>query len=624
MVQTPVVGRISMILPILACLLAPQAFWFLGDRPADQEGNRFRKTCEAVAAIPRNRGSAKFFVDITDEVGLDFQHVVGPLGTYFMPEVNGAGGALFDYDNDGDLDLYLINGGRSPKAVGEFPPGTRVENRLFRQEPDGRFVDVTGNSGLGDTGFGVGCAVGDIDNDGDLDVYVTNYGPDRMFRNNGAGTFSDITDVAGISNPDWASGATFFDYDRDGRLDLFVTNYVSDPIYGHSVACDFDEHGFNYCGPLKFAATVDRLFHNEGIRTDESGSSSVVFVDVTARAGMSDTKGAGFTAVCADFNRDGWPDIYVTNDLYPNRLWINGVDGTFSEQGQLRGAAVNGDGIAEAGMGIAIGDVNSDASFDLLATHFSRETSTLYVNDGNGIFSDVTLESKLAGLTLQHTGWGAALLDLDHDGDLDLPLANGLVTPCELIVPIDRRQRLEVRQDDIPDAEDFWNEFADRNLLLVNDGNGRFDDGSQQGGDFTAYPGSARALIFGDIDEDGDPDLLVTYCGGRARLFRNDVPKRGHWLKVRAVDPRLHRDAYGAEVTVIVGDRRLLRTVNPSSSYLASNDPRPHFGLGASAGYDAIHVVWPDGLAEVFPDGPADEVVVLRRGEGRRQQEYEE
>ena len=624
MVQLPFVGRISLILLGLVCLLTPQVLWFSRQRTRDHPGNRLEKTCDTVGALPQSRTASRFFVDVTDELGLDFQHVVGPLGTYFMAEVNGAGGAIFDYDGDGDLDIYLVNGGRSPNAVREFPPGTRAENRLFRQESDGTFVDVTAPSGLGDNSFSVGCAVGDIDNDGDLDVYVTNYGLDRLFLNNGDGTFTDITEQSGIHNPDWGSGAVFFDYDRDGRLDLFVTNYLSDPTYGHSVACDYGEHGVAYCGPLRFAPTVDRLFHNEGIHQDESGRSVVVFTDVTTQAGLGETKGAGFTAVCADFNRDGWPDIYVANDLYPNRLWINGTDGTFTDQGHLRGVAVNGVGTEESSMGIAIGDADGNGTLDLLATHVTGETSTLYANEGEGFFTDVTQESKLAELTLPHTGWGAALLDLDHDGDLDLALVNGLVTPCEWMIPTDRPQSLKIRQDEIPNAKAFWEEYADRNLLLVNNGNGKFDDGSEQGGDFTSRPGSARALIFGDIDEDGDLDLLVTYCGGGARLFRNDVPKRGHWLKVRALDPRLQRDAYGAEVTVIVGDRRLLRVVNPSSGYLASNDPRPHFGLGLSARYDAIQVLWPDGLAEVFPDGAANQIVVLRRGEGQRAQEFEE
>lgn len=616
MIRIPLFGRIAIAFVGFGLLLIPQILWLSTSQFLSELGHQFKKPCDNVTAVPAKSRATKSFVDITDQVGLDFQHVAGPLGSYYMPEVNGTGGAFFDYDSDGDLDIYLINAGRSPKAAGNFPPGTRIENRMFRQEAEGRFVDVTEESGLGDTGFGSGCAIGDIDNDGDPDVYVTNYGQDRLYQNNGNGTFRDITQSAGMDESDPGTGAVFFDYDRDGRLDLFVTNYVSDAVHGLSVACEFGEGRVTYCGPLMFSGTAARLWQNEGVQTDADGNSSIAFADVTIKAGMAEAKGAGFIAVSADFNRDGWPDIYVANDMHPNRLWINGADGTFSDEGHLRGVALNGKGAAEASMGTALGDVNGDAAFDVLATNLTHEADTLYLNAGDGMFVDGTQMSGLGELTLPHTGWGAAFLDLDQDQDLDLALANGLVTPCEWMLS-SRLPRQVASKALTPNPATFWAGYADRNLLLVNDGRGMFHDQSDFGGDFTSETGSARSLIYGDIDEDGDPDLLVTYCGGRARLFRNDVPKRGHWLKVRAFDPRLHRDAYGAEVTVSVGDRRLIRLVNPAGGYLGSNDPRPHFGLGDSAEFDAIHVLWPDGLSEVFPNGPGDRMIVLRRGEGR-------
>lgn len=615
-IRIPLFGRLCIVVFVTALLLVPQGLWFWRNQTFSDSGHQYEKPCETVKADPTKIRAAKSFVDITDTVGLDFQHVAGPLGSYFMPEVNGTGAAFFDYDSDGDLDIYLVNAGRSPNATGDFPPGTRIENRLFRQESDGRFVDVTDSSGLAGTGFGSGCAIGDIDNDGDPDVYVTNYGQDRLYQNNGNGTFQDITQTAGFHDSAPGTGAVFFDYDRDGRLDLFVTNYVSDPVRGHSVACEYGDGRVTYCGPLLFSATADRLWHNEGIQSDSNGNSAVVFSDVTQGAGMAEAKGAGFTAVSADFNRDGWPDIYVANDMYPNRLWINGADGTFIEQGYLRGAALNGAGATRASMGLAMGDLNGDTAFELLATNFTHEPDTVYLNAGDGMFVDATQMSGIGDVTLPHTGWGAAFLDFDQDLDLDLAVVNGLVTPCEWIVS-SVRPRFVSPKEQISDPATFWAQYSDRNLVLLNDGTGTFADHSEFGGDFTAQSGSARSLIHGDIDEDGDPDLLVTYCGSRARLFRNDVPKRGHWLKVRARDPRLHRDAYGAEVTVIVGERRLIRLLNPASGYLGSNDPRPHFGLGESAEYDAIHVLWPDGMAETFPAGPGDRTIVLRRGEGK-------
>lgn len=584
--------------------------------PARAQADAAENTCITNRPPPTRGG--QYFNDITGSAGLDFLHAVGPLGTYFMPEINGTGGALFDYDNDGDLDLYLVNAGRSPKAVGEFPPGTRVENRLFRQEPDGTFADVTAGCGLGDTGYGAGCAVGDVDNDGDLDLYVTNYGPDRLFQNNNDGTFSDITELAGTANPDWGTCAAFVDYDRDGRLDLFVVNYTSDRMHGHSVACGTDSRDgrVSYCGPLKFAPTVDRLFHNEGVQETDAGRSAV-FREVTVEAGLQETFTQGFGVVCADIDRDGWPDLFVASDMSPNRLWINQRNGTFREEAIPRGAGLNSDGRPEAGMGAAVGDLDGDGDFDLLATHLTGEKTTLYRNDGAGMFRDAADSAGLRGPTAPHTGWGVALVDIDHDGDLDLPIANGLVVPCNSRFAPHGEDTFHVRREVISDPEAYWREYADHNLLLLNDGSGRFNDRTDAAGDFGTTAGSARALIYGDLDADGDIDLVVTSCGGPARIYRNDAPKKGSWLQVRAIDPNLSRDAYGAEVTVSAGGRDFLGLISPASSYLASNDARAHFGLGEVSTFDRIHVRWPDGLEESFPGGSANRNVVLRRGGGR-------
>ncbi|MGC1274943.1 MAG: CRTAC1 family protein [Planctomycetaceae bacterium] len=618
-----VAGRSVLALGLVACVLAFEAIRFASRStpvPApDAKPRSALDDCRVQMDLPP-AGTPATFTDVTEEMGLDFRHVVGPLGTYYMPESIGAGGALFDYDGDGRLDVYLVNCGRSPDATGEFPPGTRTENRLYRQTESGTLEDVTAASGLGDTGYGAGCAIGDVDNDGRPDVYIANYGADRLYANNGDGTFTDVTEAAGIRNTEWGVCPAFFDYDRDGLLDLVVVNYTADPVYQHSVACGFREGTVSYCGPHKFLPTVDRLFHNDGVHEDERGRRVVRFSDVTDEAGLSGADTFGFGVICADFDRDGWPDVFVANDGAPNRLWMNQRDGTFREEALLRGVALNGDGKAEAGMGTAVGDVDGDGAPDLIVTHLSLETTTLYRNDGNGYFVDATAQSGVDTATLMHTGWGAALVDLDHDGSLDLPLVHGLVVPCHSGFPFHGEDQFQVRHDVSDDPEAFWRDYHDRNRLLFGDGRGGFRDAGRIGGDFCAARGSGRALISGDLDDDGDVDFLVTNCGGPARLYRNDLPKQGHWLRVRAVDPRWGRDAYGAEIVVKAGDRRFHRLANPAYSYLASNDARVHFGIGDSGRYDEIVVHWPDGpvaeATEAFPGGLADHAVTLRRGEG--------
>ncbi len=565
---------------------------------------------------PRLDATKRYFIDITDELGIDFEHVAGPLGTYFLPEVIGTGAAFFDCDGDGDLDLLLVNAGRSPNAASDFPAGTRVESRLYRRGPDGRFSDATAESGLIDEGIGVACAVGDVDNDGDVDVFLAKYGPDRLFENDGTGHFSEITEAAGVGDPEYTSCAAFFDYDRDGRLDLVAVNYTSDRLHGHSVGCGFPDGRVSYCGPLKFAPTVTRLYHNEGLATDTNGKSHVRFRDVTEEAGLSQFSAYGLGVTCADFNGDGWPDIFVANDMQPNRLWINLQNGTFREEAGLRGAGVSAQGRPQSGMGAVVADFNGDGHDDIVSTHVSHEYATLYQSDGTGNFSDVSREAQLTGPTASHTGWGVAAIDLDHDGWSDLVIANGLVIACHLHFPPHGEEQFQVCRDTVTDPAAYWRDYADQNQILLNLGGGRFRDASDMGGDFVSTTGSARALACADIDDDGDLDLLVTYCGQRARVFRNDVPKRGHWLEVRAIDPRLHRDAYGAEIVVVTAERRFQRLAQPSMSYMASHDPRVHFGLGPAIRYESLIVHWPDGTSEQFEGNATDRAIEIQRGTG--------
>jgi enediyne biosynthesis protein E4 len=541
-----------------------------------------------------------WFRDVTEECGLRFVHDAGPTGGYFMPQIMGSGAALFDFDNDGRLDVYLLqNGG----------PDSRSTNRLFRQEADGRFKDVSAGSGLDVAGYGMGAAVGDVNNDGRPDVLVTEYGRLRLFLNNGDGTFTDVTKEAGLGSVAWGTSACFFDYDRDGWLDLVVVNYLD---YSPSRPCG-DARKPDYCHPNAFGGTVARLYHNLGpLQGKNEGrgakaAAPVRFEDVTLKSGLGRLPGPGLGVVCADFDGDGWPDIFVANDSKPNHLWINQKDGTFKEEAVLRGLAYNALGRAQANMGVALGDVSGGGRFDLYVTHLTEETNTLWRQGPRGLFRDETAAAGLAGSRWRGTGFGTVLGDFDHDGALDLAVVNGRVA----------RSAAPPAGDFPPDLAPFWRDYAERNQLFANEGGGRFRDVSPENKPFCGTAAVARGLACGDLDGDGALDLLVTTVAGPARLYRNVAPNRGHWLLVRALDPALKRDAYGAVVTVRAGGRRWRRWVNPGSSYLCSNDPRAHFGLGPAERVDAVEVLWPDGSAEVFPGGAADRVVVLRKGEGK-------
>jgi len=536
-------------------------------------------------APPASSPSPGFFVDVTASLGLPVESGPMPDGTYASPEIMGPGVALFDCDGDGDLDL-LERRCPPPGHWGEPAP-----DRLWRREADGRYVDVSAASGLHDPGFGQGVAIGDVDNDGDQDVYCANFGRDTFYRNNGDGTFTEATDAAGFTGTDgWSVAAAFFDADRDGDLDLFEVEYVQ---YDPTTPCEVMNGGREYCSPSFYKTLVSRFWRNDG-----TGH----FRDDSAAAGIQE-RGAGLGIVCADFTGDGWPDVYVANDTYANHLWINRGDGTFADQALERGAALNRYGKAEASMGIALGDVNGDGLLDLMVTNIAGENNTIYAGDALHGFEDVTPRAGMSRFDLKDTGFGCGFLDVDLDGDLDVAIVNGRV----------------LRGPILPNAAltPFWNRYAESNRLFLNQGDGTFADASAQAGDFTRRAEVSRGLAFGDLDGDGDIDLVTTQVLGPMRVYRNDAPRRGHWLLVRTRTGR--RDALGADVRLSCGTRIFHDLCLAAGSYVNSDDPRVHFGLGAHSNYDRLEVTWPSGRRELFPGGAADRVVEVVEGEGSTQ-----
>jgi len=533
------------------------------------------------------------FVESAATTGLVFTHVNGATGNYYLPEVMGAGVALFDYDNDGDLDVFLVQGG----TIGATGAGESATSRLFRNDlvvaPDGRrtvhFTDVTASAGAGVRGYGMGAAVGDYDNDGYLDLFVTSFGATTLLHNNGDGTFTDVTKQAGLSDTAWSTSAAFIDYDRDGNLDLFVAHYV-DFTPAANKLCNDPVGTRDYCTPKTYRPVPARLFRNDG-----HGH----FVDVTVAAGISKAYGAGLGVAVGDYNGDGWPDLYVANDGTANQLWINQRNGTFVDQGLISGTALNPAGNPEGSMGIASGDFDLDGDEDLFVTNIAGETSALYVNDGHGNFEDARARTGLAALTAAFTGFGTDWIDYDNDGWPDLFVANGAVNIVEAL----RGQPSPYRM---------------RNQLFHNLAGRRFEETSAAAGPAFARAEIGRGAAFGDIDNDGDVDIVVTNNDGPVRLLLNQVGTKNHWLQVRLDQRPGNRFGIGAWVGVErPGNPTLWRRVRTDGSYLSASDVRVHFGLGSSSAITAIVVQWPDGRRERWTGIAADRLVTLRRGSGR-------
>ena len=558
----------------------------------------FAGTCNAPKVAPKEASPRPpWFEDVTAAVGIDFVQDPGPFGSYYLPQIQGTGAALFDFDRDGKLDILLLQGA-GPKST--------ATNRLYRQMPDGTFRDVSKGSGLDFAGYNTGVAIGDVNHDGWPDVLVTQVGGIKLFLNNGDGTFRDVTKDAGLANPAWGTSAAFFDFDRDGWLDLIVVNYVD---YDPTLPCYNDPKNPDFCHPLKFPGTASRLFRNLGPQKD----GGVKFEDVSLKSGIAKLAGPSLGVLCADFNGDGWPDIFVANDSRPNWLWINQRDGTFKEEAVTRGVATNYMGQAQANMGVALGDVDGDGLFDLFVTHLNSEKHTLWKQGPRGLFQDKTGAAGLANLAWNGSGFGAVLADFDLDGRLDLAFVNGHIA-----------RRKNYVED--PKLGPHWSKYAERNQLFRNQGDGVFEDVSQASPALCGTPNVGRGLCWGDIDGDGKIDLLVTTIAGPAKLLRNIAKTPGHWLAIEAMlpnpkhpdDPRRDRDAYGAEIVVRAGERRWLRLINPADSYQCSSDRIAHFGLGPVERVDAIEILWPDGARELCPGGSADRRVTLRKGQGKK------
>jgi enediyne biosynthesis protein E4 len=540
------------------------------------------------------------FTDRAADWGLRFTYSTGQTGELYFPEIMGGGAALFDFDDDGDLDVFVVQG--HPLKPASPDPGPAGWGRLFRNDlitPQGRnpvprFVDVTERSGIRATGYGMAVATGDFDNDGRVDLYISNFGSSQLWHNNGDGTFTDVTAKAGVDDPRWSSGATFADLDRDGWLDLYVLNYV-DYSVANSPRCYAPSSRRDYCGPSTFAPVPDRLFRNRGNGT---------FEDVSLPSGIGRKAGPGLGVVADDLDGDGWPDLFVANDGAAAFLWINQKNLTFREDGLLAGVALNAAGKPEAGMGIAVGDADGDGRDDLLITHLTGETNTFYPNLGGGLFEDATARSGLGAPSLPFTGFGTGWLDVDNDGRLDLAVFNGAVN-------------LMGAMGSGPGIAPY----AQPHQLYRNLGGGRFAVAPEAGPDFQK-PAVSRGAAFGDIDNDGDTDILVVDADGPLRLLVNETGSRNPWLGLRLVGKppgaKAERDMIGARVEVRrKGAPSLWRRAATDGSYASASDPRVLVGLGDAPEVTGVRVLWPDGFAELFPPPPLRTYTTLVRGTGK-------
>lgn len=522
------------------------------------------------------------FTDITQPAKITFNHVTSPDKKYIVESMSG-GVALLDYDNDGYLDIYFVNS----LTVDLVRSNQKTKSALYRNNGDGTFTDVAARAGVSDIGWGMGVAVGDYNNDGFDDLYVTCLGKNRLFKNNGNGSFKDVTDDAGVGDPRWSTGAAFVDFDNDGKLDLFVSNYVAFdinhlPEFGKGRTCQYKGVAVQ-CGPRGLPGAGDSLYRNNGDGT---------FADVSKKAGVSDPSGYyGLGIICSDFDDDGWVDIFVANDSTPNFLYHNNGDGTFKEIAFPAGVAVNENGSEQGSMGVTLGDYDHDGRLDLFVTNFDDDYNVLYHNDGRGSFTDVSYATKVAAVSLPYVGWGTKFFDYDNDGWVDLLVINGHVYP------------------QLPT-------YKQRNLMHHNNRDGTFSEvGDELGAPF-AEKRTGRGAAFGDIDNDGDVDVVINNLDGAAQLLRNDGGHTNNSVLVKTIGAKSNRNGIGARVSIVSGDLKQVEEVCSGATYISQNDLRLHFGLENRTKIDLIEVRWPSGAIDRVANLSANKILTVKEGKG--------
>ena len=522
------------------------------------------------------------FTDITKQAGITFSHVASPEKKYLVESMSG-GVAMFDYDNDGWMDIYFVNS----LSIDLAKSGGKSKSMLYHNNGDGTFTDVTDKAGIGHVGWGMGAAVGDYNNDGFDDLYVTCLNGNHLYKNNGDGTFTDVTKTAGVSDGRWSAGAAFVDYDNDGKLDLFVANYVEYdlnhlPEFGKDKTCLYKGIAVQ-CGPRGMKGSGDSLFHNNGDGT---------FTEVSKKAGVSDPHGFfGMGVYCSDFDDDGLVDIYVANDSTPNFLYHNNGNGTFKDISFISGTALNADGAEQGSMGVAIGDYDHDGRFDIFITNFVDDYDTLYHNDGRNFFTDVSYKANVAAVSMPLVRWGTKFFDYDNDGWVDLFVACGQVYP-----------QLE--------------HYRQRKLLHHNNRNGTFTEVAAQCGAPLMEERAGRGVAFGDIDNDGDMDIVINDLDGPPQVLRNDGGNANNSILIRTIGEKSNRDGIAAKVKVVSGDLTQIDEVRSGGSYISQNDMRLHFGLEKRTKIDLIEVRWPSGVVDKITGAAVNKILTVKEGKG--------